>query len=99
MEEPLLAEPHWQHNKLQPDPVGEEQALAELLEQEERELEALVALMEAESDQENVAMSSHFGSDIDDYDEIFSEYLSSQAVNGSSFSSQFMGDAMDTSGG
>jgi len=82
--------------------IPEEDELDALLAHEDQELEALVALME-EEDQENHTTykpSSHFGSDIDDYDAIFSEMLSSQtAAPTSSLQDEDMHDAMDTSGG
>lgn len=69
-----------------------------VLAQEEREMQELIASMEEEQD-----MSQHYGSDDEDYDQLFMEYTSSPASqqqpqphqdNSASFADD---DAMDMS--
>lgn len=70
-----------------------------ILAQEEQEMELLIALME--DDQDNA--TSHFGSDDEDYDQLFMEYTTSSAPLQQQHSYQDMSaniadsDAMDMS--
>ncbi|KAF2002689.1 hypothetical protein P154DRAFT_520803 [Amniculicola lignicola CBS 123094] len=71
-----------------------------ILQQEQQELEALIALMEEEQTQGDQA-SQHYGSDDDDYDQIFMECVGGIDMQGSSGQDTAFveEDAMDTSGG
>jgi hypothetical protein len=72
-----------------------------ILAQEEQELQALIALMEEKAER-NDHTSQHYGSDDDDYDEIFMECTSGDKIQTTSASSQpktLDPDAMDMTDG
>lgn len=68
-----------------------------ILAQEERELQALVAAME-EQERNGDNTSQHFGSDDDEYDQLFRECLAGEDAPQPSLNTPFTDpDAMDTS--
>jgi len=71
--------------------------------QEERELEALIALMEEEDSMREEEGMQHYGSDEEDYDSLFMDYVQSDEArdrpNVPTASHDQDDDAMDTSNG
>lgn len=72
-----------------------------VLSQEEQELQALIALMEEQ--EQNDAASQHYGSDDDDYDQIFMECTDStdwqQQTPAINSNTNYEADAMDMTDG
>jgi len=71
-----------------------------ILEQENRDLDALISLMDENQNHEN-SLLQHYGSDEEDYDSLFREYLTTLDDEQSSTMvySSYEADAMDTSHG
>jgi hypothetical protein len=71
-----------------------------ILEQENRDLDALISLMDENQNHEDPLLQ-HYGSDEEDYDSLFREYLATSDDKQSSTMvySFYEADAMDTSHG
>lgn len=95
---PADSQPRTQHSGAME--TGQEQELSEedyVLAQEEHELQALVAAME-EEERNCGGTAQHYGSDDDDYDQIFLECLAGERAQQPSFDTCFDDpDAMDMS--
>jgi hypothetical protein len=87
------------HMETQPEQEMTEEEY--ILAQEEYELQALIAAME-EEDGRQEKTSQHYGSDDEDYDEIFMECMDAEASGGASSGAQtgvYDPDAMDMTDG
>lgn len=97
--EDVASASHSQHSEAQPEQEMTEEEY--ILAQEEYELQALIAAMEEEQNQQD-STSQHYGSDDEDYDQIFRECMADDVARETSSDARhaFLDpDAMDMTDG